>query len=221
VSCCFLLIRHGETAWNRLGRYQGHVDTSLNRTGRAQARRLTRTFSSLQLDAIYSSDLRRAVDTAIPMAKAQGLSVMQDVRLRELHFGEWDGRQVEAIIAADPAAWEAWYSDPVHLSPPGGETALALWQRFSDGLREIGDRHRDRTVAIVTHGGPLRLLLSYLSSGDLLSLPPSGVANGDWLFFTTGWATGEVGENEHGESDWHRAGIWDVRGTAAGSARRE
>lgn len=184
MSCTLLLIRHGATAWNREGRYQGHADPPLDRTGRAQARRLARALGGLRVDAIYSSDLRRAVETAAPLAGALALPVQTDARLRELHFGAWDGRRVEEVIAGDPAAWEAWWSDPVALAPPGGENVPALWARLARALAEIGGRHPGGTVAVVTHGGPLRLVMARLATGRLHPPPAAGVPNGGWLLVT-------------------------------------
>lgn len=184
MNCTLLLIRHGATAWNRAGRYQGHADPPLGRAGRAQARRVAGGLAGLHLDAVYSSDLRRALETAAPLAYARGLPVQPDPRLRELDFGAWDGRRVEEVMAAEPAVWAAWYADPMALAPPGGETVPALWSRVRRALREIGRRHAGGTVAVVTHGGPLRLILAWLVSGRLHPPPAAGVPNGGWLLLT-------------------------------------
>lgn len=184
MTCTLLLIRHGETAWNREGRYQGHADPPLSRAGQAQARRLARLCASFRIDAVFSSDLIRAVETAVPLAGAQALPVRTDPRLRELHFGIWDGRRAEDVIASDPAGWEAWFADPVTLSPPGGETAEVLWDRFNAVLRQIVEEYHDKTVAVVTHGGPLRLLLAWLAYGRLLHASELVIPNGGWLLLT-------------------------------------
>ena len=86
-----LFARHGETDWNRARRYQGHADESLNELGRAQARQLAEELSARTISAVYSSDLRRASETAEIVAASLGLSVSLDARLREIDVGSWQG----------------------------------------------------------------------------------------------------------------------------------
>lgn len=187
MTCTLLLIRHGETDWNRCWRYQGHADPPLNRVGRTQAARLARSLNHLRLDALYSSDLRRATATAAALAAGRGLAVLTDPRLRELDFGDWDGETAAAVQAAAGAAWQSWQADPVRQAPPSGETAARLWQRFTCALADCR-RHPSGTVAVVTHGGPLRLLLAHLATAQVHpslahSIPPGGwmlVSGGCW-----------------------------------------
>lgn len=184
MSAGLLLIRHGHTAWNGQGRYQGHLDTPLDSEGLAQAEALVIAFRQLRLAAVYSSDLSRAVATAQPLARAHGLPVVTDPRLRELDFGQWDGRLAEEVIAADPPGWQAWWEDPLTLAPPGGETLVALWERVRACLDELAAHHvaDQGTVAVVTHGGPLRVLLALQATGRLHPPPNhAGVPNGGWL----------------------------------------
>lgn len=186
-GCNLLLIRHGETEWNREGRYQGHADPPLSPSGSEQARRVARACAGLELQAVCSSDLRRALQTAAPVAAAHRLPITADPRLRELNFGDWDGRLAQDVIDGNPAAWNAWYADPVQIAPPGGETAEALWQRFYGGaLAEIRRRFPRGTVAVITHGGPLRLLLTWVRTGRLHPSGPQSVDNGGWLLLTPG-----------------------------------
>lgn len=170
MSCSSLvLIRHATTAWNRRGRYQGHSDPPLIAQGRRQAARLCRATAGLDLAAVWSSDLRRAVETAAPLAAAHGLPVRQDARLRELNFGAWEGYSPAEVLARDKAAWEAWWEDPVYRAPPGGERVLDLWRRVTAGLAQVTGQTTG-TVAVVTHGGPLRLVLTGLVRGDRKSV---------------------------------------------------
>ena len=87
-----IIIRHGETEWNKTGRFQGHSDIALSQEGRAQAAALGRNLAVDDVDAIYASDLTRAMETAAPLAKRFGLEVIPDAALRELNFGAWEGR---------------------------------------------------------------------------------------------------------------------------------
>jgi len=184
VTCTLLLIRHGATAWNHEGRYQGHCDPPLSAVGEAQVHRLDGALSSLRLDAVYSSDLGRAVATALPLAARHGLVVQTDPRLRELHFGTWDGRLVDDVIAADPSRWQAWWCDPVALAPPGGETVLQLWERVTKALGDICSRYPDGMVVAVTHGGPLRLVLARLATGRLHPPVQASMPNAAWILVT-------------------------------------
>lgn len=179
-----LLIRHGRTAWNRSGRFQGHADPILDRTGRRQAARLVPTFAGLQLKAVYSSDLHRATQTAQPLALAAGLPVATDPRLRELSFGEWEGLYAMSVVTEQATAWEAWQQDPLQRAPPGGETGLTLWRRFGAALADLCSGEGEGTIAVVTHGGPLMLLLSLLTAGRLQGGAPWRVPNGGWLLLS-------------------------------------
>lgn len=186
-GCTLLLIRHGETDWNREGRYQGHADPPLNPAGSEQALQAARAAAGLELRAVYSSDLKRALQTAEPVAALHRLPVITDARLRELNFGDWDSRLVQDVIDENPAAWNAWFTDPLRIAPPGGETAVALWQRFWGGaLAEIRRRHTGGYVAVITHGGPLRLLLTWAVTGRLHPPGQQMVPNGGWLLLGPG-----------------------------------
>ena len=135
-----LLARHGETDWNREGRWQGWADPALNETGRAQARQLAEQLRSMPFDAVYSSDLRRASETAEIVAAGKNLPVVLDERLREIHVGSWQGRTHEELAGA---AWD-------------GETYEEHRLRVVAALLEIARAHRHQCVLVVAHGGTLR-----------------------------------------------------------------
>lgn len=183
-----VLIRHGATEWNQDGRYQGHSDPPLSAAGLAQAAELARGLRHLQLSALYASDLQRATATATPLARAHNLSVQLDPRLRELHFGAWEGRPAAAVWATDRERQAAWYADPIHRAPPGGETVAMLWERVCPALAQIAAAHPG-TVAVVTHGGVIRSVLAWLASGrPWTAAPLPSVPNGGWLFLTPAMA---------------------------------
>jgi probable phosphoglycerate mutase len=150
-----LLVRHGETDWNRDRRIQGHTDVPLNETGRRQAEELAQTLARERVDAVYSSDLARAVQTARPVADRLGLEVETMPELRERDFGSWEGLTDLEIADRYPA----------HSGPWGdGETPDELLARLDVALREIAARHPGGRVVVVSHGGPIRRLLR--RSGD-------------------------------------------------------
>jgi broad specificity phosphatase PhoE len=146
-----LLARHGETDWNLQRRVQGHSDTPLNETGRAQALALAETLEGAELDAVYSSDLARASDTARMVAERQGLEVTVSPELRERHFGSWEGLTDDEIFARFPAVKSGSWGD--------GETKQEMRHRVLEALRRIARSHPGGRVLVVTHGGPVRALL--------------------------------------------------------------
>jgi len=147
-----VLVRHGETAWNRERRMQGHTDTPLSATGRAQAAALARRLSDFALAALYSSDLQRAWDTAAAIAGRTGHDVVTDPRLRERRFGIFEGLTYEEIGARHPAEFARFQSRDPDYVIPGGESARHFWGRSLACLAEIAARHPGTEVAVVTHG---------------------------------------------------------------------
>lgn len=154
-----LLIRHGATAWNAERRYQGQTDTTLNEDGRQQALRLAKRLQSEELDALYASDLQRAWETAEQVATRRHLTLQAEPRLREISFGEWEGKTHTEIAEDDPDSLSEWFDAPMHRSPPGGETLRDVLERVEAAYDHILEQHPDQTVAIVAHGGTLRVLL--------------------------------------------------------------
>jgi alpha-ribazole phosphatase len=154
-----LLVRHGQTNHNLDHRYQGLTDAPLNKTGLKQADQIIKRLIDEKLDAIYSSDLMRSVQTAEKISKKYGLQIKKDERLREISFGEWEGMSYQEIQAQSSDLLEGWMSDPAHISPPNGETLLQLAERVKSALDEIRSQYEDQTVLLVTHGGVIRTLL--------------------------------------------------------------
>ena len=148
-----LLARHGETDWNLNRRVQGHSDTPLNDTGRAQAQALGEELAGERIDAVYSSDLVRAHETARAVAEPRGLGVTAIRDLRERHFGTWEGMTDDEIFARfDPTPDTSWGD---------GETREEMAERVLDALRRIAATHPGSRVLVVSHGGPLRAVLSH------------------------------------------------------------
>jgi broad specificity phosphatase PhoE len=135
-----LIARHGETEWNREERYQGHADPPLNETGRAQAEQLAEELAGEPIEAVYSSDLRRASDTAEIVGARLDLPVEREPGLREIDVGSWQGLTKAQI---DGRPWD-------------GETYEHHSERVTRALREIAARHPDGRVLVVSHGGSLR-----------------------------------------------------------------
>lgn len=131
-----LLVRHGETEWNATHRWQGFTGPPLNELGRQQAQELADKLRSTAIDAVYSSDAVRALETAEVVVAARGLEVQQDARLREVNFGEWEGLTRHEINERYSGAFREW--DACKLaSPTGGETDLEMAERVLEALYEI------------------------------------------------------------------------------------
>lgn len=156
------LVRHGQTIWTSIGRFQGQTDVPLTELGRRQAEALARYFSAKPLHAIYSSDLQRARDTALPIASALTLDLVFDRRLRESSFGEWEGLTHTQMREGWPRQFAAWQADPLNQAPPSGETLAQLTARVATLYGEALARHANENVVFVSHGGTLRALLCHV-----------------------------------------------------------
>jgi probable phosphoglycerate mutase len=149
-----LLVRHGETDWNRDRRMQGHSDQPLNDTGRGQARALADELAKEPLEAVYSSDLSRAQETARIVADAHGLQVTTLPDLRERHFGTWEG-------LSDAEIQERFPEQIASGALGDGETREEMDRRVLEALQQIAREHPGSTVLVVSHGGPLRSVLRH------------------------------------------------------------
>ena len=152
-----LLVRHGETDWNRDRRWQGHADLPLNDDGRRQAHALADELADEPLDAIYSSDLARAYDTARVVAERKGLGVVVDPDLREIDIGAWEGLTSDEVEAQWPGDLARWRAGEAALGR-GGETHDELRERILRAAGRIAAAHPGERVLVVSHGGALRAL---------------------------------------------------------------
>jgi broad specificity phosphatase PhoE len=146
-----LLIRHGETAWNRESRPQGVSDVPLSEVGRRQAQALGRSLAREPLVAVYSSDLRRALETAAPVAARHGLSVQSDGRLREMDQGVFEGEPIERVRERYGDWLKTWTENPADVRMPGGETLGEVQARSWAALEDIQAAQQHGTVAVVAH----------------------------------------------------------------------
>ncbi|MDB5878193.1 MAG: Phosphoglycerate mutase [Variovorax sp.] len=153
-----ILVRHGETAWNRELRFQGHVDIPLNDAGHEQARRVGLRLAGEAVDHAFSSDLMRAQQTAAPAAQQLGLKVVTQAGLREQHFGVVEGLRAEDIRQLHPRAWEDWLAFREDHAMPEGESARQFHTRVINALGAIAATHAGKNLLVVTHGGVLDMV---------------------------------------------------------------
>jgi len=172
-----LLARHGETDWNRERRFQGHADPPLNQTGRAQAADLSRALADEELDAVYSSPLRRAFETAEVVAVAHGLEPVVVEALREVDVGSWQGltrAEVESRFSEQYARWlghEQGWED--------GETYQQMGDRVIEALLELAAAHDGGRILVVTHGGPIRAAFAFADETSHAEARRSGTSIGN------------------------------------------
>ncbi|MDT5324872.1 MAG: glucosyl-3-phosphoglycerate phosphatase [Mycobacterium sp.] len=183
-----VLLRHGQTEYNAGSRMQGQLDTDLSDLGRNQAVAAAEVLAKRQPLLIVSSDLRRALDTAMALSERAGLPVSVDTRLRETHLGDWQGMTHLEVDAAAPGARLAWRDD-ARWAPHGGESRLDVAARSMPlvadlvaGQAEWGVDEPDRPVVLVAHGGLIAAL-----TAALLRLPVDnwpilgGMGNASWV----------------------------------------
>ena len=153
-----VLIRHGETAWNRAARIQGHTDIPLSPLGLAQAERLAEALADEPLAAIYSSDLSRARQTAEALARVRRLPIQFDVALRERSFGRFEGMSWTEIDLAFPEDAARWRRREPDFAVGGGESLNVFNARCLAATRRAAAAHPGQNIALVAHGGVLDCL---------------------------------------------------------------
>ncbi|MDQ3982893.1 MAG: histidine phosphatase family protein [Actinomycetota bacterium] len=170
------LVRHGATAWNHSKKAQGQADIELDDAGYRQAIATAEELSHVPVAAVYSSDLKRAYDTAEPIAKTHGVEVEIDPAFREIDQGEWEGLHVDEIRRRWPDLW----GPARHYSTrPGGESPAQVRERALAGLERVVKAHPDGSVVVVSHGGTIRWLSAEaLGYDDRRSARIRGVGNG-------------------------------------------
>ena len=156
-----LLIRHGENDYSRTGKLAGRLPgINLNDRGRKQAEELGKAFANIPLAAIYSSPLERAMQTAEPIARVRGLTIIQTPGLLEAHVGEWQGKSVRRLALTK--YWKIVQNAPSRAGHPGGESFIQTQTRIVAALDAICSQHKDRDlVACVFHSDPIKLAVAH------------------------------------------------------------
>ena len=162
------LLRHGQTEMSRANVFCGRgLDPALTDEGVSMADAFAAAYRDRTWTAIYSSPLKRAIDTATPLAAARELSVVQREELAEIDYGKWDGLAAEAVARDWHDEYERWTADPAWNPPTGGETAIALSQRMTNVVEEITGSQMDGNVLVVSHKASIRVLLCALLGVDV------------------------------------------------------
>ncbi len=163
-----IAIRHGETAWNVDTRIQGHIDIPLNDVGEWQARQAAQALAGETIDAIYSSDLKRAFATAQALADVSGATLTPVENLRERCFGDFEGRTFAQIEAESPEQALRWRKrDPEFTPHGGGESLTMLRARIDHTVNALAAKHPGEQIALVAHGGVMDVLYRLATRLDL------------------------------------------------------
>ena len=154
-----ILVRHGETAWNRERRFQGWRDVPLSADGRVQAERTARALAGSGAARVYTSPLGRARETAAEIAKPSGLGVIADEAFKEISFGAWEGMTLDEVEARFGGLHAAWRAEPHTVRFPAGEDLATAGARALGGLARLAGAHAGQTVVLVTLGVIVRLIV--------------------------------------------------------------
>jgi alpha-ribazole phosphatase len=162
-----IIVRHGETFYNAQRRFTGQSDVPLDPLGERQTAALVDCLANEHLDVVVTSDLERTRVTARAIADNNGLPLQEDIDLRELAFGEWEGYTYDEVLARDANLVALWRADPTQYAPPGGETVAQLRDRCARALKRWQTEYPEANVLWVTHGGLIGVLLCYVLDIDL------------------------------------------------------
>lgn len=157
-----ILVRHARTTWNDQGKYGGHTDVSLDELGKEQITQVAERLKKHPIKAVYASDLQRAYQTALAIAQTHNLPVEQFGELREINFGQWEGKTYNEIVKEQQELMEAWLKDPFNTRIPDGETMIEMQKRVAECLLEIVSKHPKETIVVVTHAGPIWTIISHI-----------------------------------------------------------
>ncbi len=175
-----LLVRHAESLGNLSGQFQGQTDTPLSSKGRRQAERLAARLADQPIQAVYTSDMSRAHETARPIAERTGAPLIAKQELREIDVGKWSGLTFEEITSRFPEEAAAWHAGDPHFRRGGGESYVDAQQRMVAGMEEIVAAHSDGQIVVVSHGAVLRALLAHVLGFPINGLYRLQIANASW-----------------------------------------
>ena len=197
------LIRHGETSWNTERRLQGHTDIPLNTKGVLQARQMAQALKNTKLffDVLYTSDLKRAADTANAIVELFGVEARVDSALRERHFGALQGLTIQEAPLLQPVIWQAHITRDLEHDLEGGESIAQFALRVQTALDKIQEQHSGKTILLVSHGGTLDMMYRIASKQALTTERIASVPNASLNWIThrqgDGWSIEKWADTRH------------------------
>jgi len=171
MSTTILLIRHGETAWNRGKIFRGVYDIPLNENGRIQASHLAKALASRRVDVAYSSPLSRARETAQIVLEPHGIGAIVHEGMKDFNYGKWTGLEDELVAGRWPEEHACWTATPHEIRPPDGDTLQEVFERSFRCVEEIAQKHAGQTIALFAHRVVNKLLVLGMLSLDLERFP--------------------------------------------------
>ncbi|MBR2043324.1 MAG: histidine phosphatase family protein [Clostridia bacterium] len=174
MACRLIFIRHGQSLGNKEHIYLGHTDLDLSEMGYEQAFLVGEFLKTRKIDKIYSSDLMRAYNTSLPLAKCLALIPEKREGLREIFAGEWENKAYENLIESYPVSYGIWQNDVGNAHPDGGESVAELQKRIINEVVAIANENDGKTVAIFTHATPIRSFFAFvrgLNTGEIKNMP--------------------------------------------------
>lgn len=175
-----ILVRHGQTEWNQIGRIQGRTDIPLNDTGIMQARAAGEWLSQRRIDAVYSSPMQRAFDTATEIARPHGLPVISLDDIIEIDFGLWEEKTADELKKLYPEYWNdwSWHLDEEKSANMQAESAYTILNRVKRALNSIFEENTaGSTAVVVSHTMPIKLIMANAIGLPLKSLQSIKVGN--------------------------------------------
>lgn len=186
----FFLLRHGETAWNKQRRVMGRLEVPLNRAGRAQSRRMAESLCELRLDAVYTSPLKRAVQTTEIVARQSALTAVSDDNLSEFAFGRWSGHRYDALLRSP--RYRRFLQAPLVTAVPGGETIRDVQRRGLTALKRAAQEFPGGRILLVSHGDVIRAILCHYMRLPLGQFRRLRIDNGALAVFESDGAWAEI-----------------------------
>jgi broad specificity phosphatase PhoE len=180
-----VLVRHGETEWNKLGKFQGHFDIGMNARGKSQARETAQAVAEWRHTRVYSSPLSRTMEMAQEISQRSGSPVVPVPGFKELNLGDLEGITGEEMRTGWPEVYAAWREDPAPVSMPNGESLVQLQDRAWNSLSGLLEAHaQDESLVVVSHNFTIRAIIAKvldmpLSSFHRMSLSLSSICTVD------------------------------------------
>ncbi len=162
-----IIVRHGATKWNKINKIQGCSDIPLSNVGINQGYLLANRLKKIDIDFVFSSDLSRAADTAKIICNIINLPFVQDSRLREMNFGNWEGLSLKQIINSDKLKFDQWRNHPSLVKFENGESIYDVKERALDFFNDIYSKYEDSNVLLVSHGTFIKVLIIALLDADM------------------------------------------------------
>lgn len=167
MSLNLYLLRHGETTYSQSGNYCGDLDPELTPAGLEMANAFALSYSNLPWSAVYASPMRRTIATAQPLCKAVGIEMQLRDGLKEIRYGEWEGKTTAWVKQHYASDYVQWLTEPAWNAPTGGETSIQIASRALLVIAEICAQYSDGNVLVVSHKATLRIILCSLLGLDL------------------------------------------------------